>query len=810
MIRAFLAVVLTVIVLAVSFAQAQQADGPDYGTWDRMAAQSEQAIARDDTTAAQLDQIRGSLVDWRRRFEEGRNVNADQIAAVQSQLDALGPAPEEGATEPDDIAARRSDLQDQLSELQAPRATATAAFERADALIRSIDQELTERQVNELARLSTSPLLPRNWALAASESKRLFDGIVENTRSRLAQQANWTQLRPRLPEVLGYLVTALLLLTLGRHWVDRLPSRLSARAQDYSRAVVAFIVSLAQIVLPMIGLYLLISALTASNVFGPWTRPFLFALPVAGVILFGSAWLVRQLFPARAIAYDTLNMSPPDRNKARWLTATLGLVFAIHHVASAAFLPLSGLVERNQRLQRVPMDFAEGAAVVWHFVLIVVAAVLLFRLGSVLRRLRAEGDRTGGYRHRVLSLAGTATRIISIVAVAAAAIGYVNIGNLAIWPWINTLALLGVLILLQDFIADLFNMLKRGQEGAREGLAPLLIGFALVLLSIPVFLLIWGASITELAESWNRFRQGTTLGGIRLSPGAVLTFLVVFAVGYSLTRAVQGALRNSVLPKTRLDAGAQNAVVSGLGYVGIFLAAMLAITSAGIDLSSLAIVAGALSVGIGFGLQNIVSNFVSGIILLIERPVSVGDWISAGGQQGIVKRISVRSTQVETFDKQQVIVPNSDLISQPVTNWTRQSKTGRIIIPIGVSYGSDTRKVARILTEIIEDQPLVTIDPAPLILFRGITVDSLNFEIRAVISDIGSGLGVTSEVYHRIVERFLAEGIGMPFTTRDTWREGGDDPDRTVPTAQQIAMPLPAASQDDAEGNPDAPDPKRS
>ncbi|TBN39522.1 mechanosensitive ion channel family protein [Paracoccus subflavus] len=791
MIRAFLAVVLAVIVLAMSSALAQQAGGPDYDAWDRMAAQSERLIANDDTTAAQLNQIRGNLVDWRRRFEEGRNVNADQIAAVQSQLDALGPAPEEGATEPDDIAARRSDLQEELSELQAPRATATAAFERADALIRSIDQELTERQVNELARLSTSPLLPQNWALAASESKRLFDGIVENTRSRIAQQANWTQLRPRLPEVLGYLVTALLLLTLGRHWVDHLPSRLSARAHDYSRAVVAFIVSLAQIVLPMIGIYLLISALMATNVFGPWTRPFLFALPVAGVILFGSAWLVRQLFPTRAIAYDTLNMSPQDRTKARWLTATLGIVFAVHHVASAAFLPLSGLVERNQHLQRVPMDFAEGAAVVWHFVLIVVAAVLLFRLGSILRKLKAEGDRAGGYRHRVLSLAGMATRIISIVAVAAAAIGYVNIGNLAIWPWINTLAMLGVLILLQDFIADVFNMLKRGQEGARDGLAPLLIGFALVLLSIPVFLLIWGASLTELAEYWNRFRQGTTLGGIRLSPGAVLTFLVVFAVGYSLTRAVQGAMRNSVLPKTRLDAGAQNAVVSGLGYVGIFLAAMLAITSAGIDLSSLAIVAGALSVGIGFGLQNIVSNFVSGIILLIERPVSVGDWISAGGQQGIVKRISVRSTQVETFDKQQVIVPNSDLISQPVTNWTRQSRTGRIIIPIGVSYGSDTRKVARILTEIIEDQPLVTIDPAPLVLFRGVTVDSLNFEIRAVISDIGSGLGVTSEVYHQIVERFLAEGIGMPFTTRDTWRLGGDEPDRTSPTDPQIPLPLP-------------------
>lgn len=778
MIRAFLAVVLTVLAISLSSAWSQEPALPNYETWDRIATQSEQLAGNRDTTAAQLNDIRARIVDWRKQFQDAQGVNRDRIAMVESQIAALGPAPAEGATEPDDIAARRTELQRQASELQAPRLTAVEAFSRADAIVRQIDQVLSERQVSELARLSTSPLLPGNWVMAASETTRLVDGIWNNTLQRIDERATWSELRPRLPQVGGYLLAAILLLTLGRRWVEKLPTRLSARTIDYSRAVVAFIVSLAQIVLPMIGLFLLINALRATGIFGDWTRPFLDALPVAGVILFGSAWLVRQLFPARSVAYDTLNMAPEDRQQARWLVNTLALVLAVHHVASAAFLPLSGLFERSTQLQRVPLDFAEGGAVVWHFVLIVIAAALLFRLGAILHRVKPlSGVANGSYRHRVLSIAGTVTRVLVVAAVIAAAIGYVNIGNLLVWPWIKTLAMLGLLILLQDFIADVFNMLKRGQEGAREGLAPLLIGFALVVLSIPVFLLIWGASGNELSEYWSRFRQGATLGGVRLSPGGILVFLVVFAIGYSITRGVQGAMRTSVLPRTRLDAGGQNAVVSGIGYIGIVVAAMLAITSAGIDLSSFAIVAGALSVGIGFGLQNIVSNFVSGIILLIERPVSVGDWISAGGQQGIVKRISVRSTQVETFDKQQVIVPNSDLISQPVTNWTRHSKTGRIIIPIGVSYGTDTRKVARILREIIEDQPLVTIDPAPAVLFRGITVDALNFEIRAVIADVGSGLGVTSEVYHQIVERFIQEGIGLPFTTRDIWKDGKDLPD---------------------------------
>lgn len=309
-----------------------------------------------------------------------------------------------------------------------------------------------------------------------------------------------------------------------------------------------------------------------------------------------------------------------------------------------------------------------------------------------------------------------------------------------------------------------FNEVALDQTGLVAGLA--LYAFALFL-GIPLILLTWGFQLADIEVWIYRFFTQIRIGNVSISIVGILGGVLLFGIGFVVTRWVQKWIDGNVMARSQVDLGVRNSVRTGIGYLGVGLAVIFGVSAAGIDLSSFALVASALSVGIGFGMQNIVSNFVSGLILLVERPFKVGDHVVTGATEGIVKRISVRATEIETFRKQAIIVPNSDLINSPVGNWTHRNKIGRSEVPISVSYDADAQKVMDILLELVDQIPEVLRNPEPHVEFLKFGPSSLDFELRFHLADMGEGLRIRNNLRIAILKRFREEGIQIPFPQQE-------------------------------------------
>ena len=283
-------------------------------------------------------------------------------------------------------------------------------------------------------------------------------------------------------------------------------------------------------------------------------------------------------------------------------------------------------------------------------------------------------------------------------------------------------------------------------------------------------LLVWQVSAADTGRIRELVHEGFDIGAVRVVPAKLVVALLAFLILLALARWLRLQLGEHWLTRTKLDAGARQSVVSLTSYAITGAAILLALSMAGLDFQNIAIVAGALSVGIGFGLQNIVNNFVSGLILLFERPVRPGDWVIVGATEGYVRKISIRYTLIQTFDRAEVLVPNSELISSQVTNLMLSDTYGRVTIPVGVAYGTETRKVRDILHKVARDHPMTVLhDPRvspPKVFFMRFGDSSLDFELRFFIKDIDYKLSVRSDILYAVDDAFREAGIEIPFPQR--------------------------------------------
>lgn len=390
---------------------------------------------------------------------------------------------------------------------------------------------------------------------------------------------------------------------------------------------------------------------------------------------------------------------------------------------------------------------------------------------------------TGKLRHGIFRYS---LSLVLVFAVLADLSGYANLSGWLFRSVFGTLVAFVIVLTLMRLNKELFVSLEYAHTPAQQRIRKLLglpldghlafffwvrilVSLGLWLLLVWMLILIWDLSASAVQQLNAYLSNGFVVGELRIVPMRVLLALVTLTVLVALTSWVKGLMKTQ-LESSPMERGTREAMTTMTGYVGVLLAIVIALAMAGINFTNLALIAGALSVGIGFGLQNIVNNFISGLILLFERPIKRGDWIVVGNTEGYVKRIRIRSTQLQTFDRADVIVPNAELITGQVTNWMLSDTSGRARIPIGVAYGSDVEKVRDILLHIAGEHPDVISDgsaPEPFVLFREFADSSLNFELRCHIRNIDNRLRVISDINFAIDKAFREAKISIPFPQRD-------------------------------------------
>lgn len=759
-VRQFLCVILAVSLLGTAaLAQAET----EASIWAATAARAEDILQAKLASTPALENLRADLLANRAQALLVEEDARKKMETLQAQLDALGAAPEDGATEAEELAARRSELEAEVALSRVPLAVAQEAFQRLDGLINELDALVRDRFSQQLVERGPVPLNPGLWGGALSDVTNYIARMWAEVRGNLENDTSRQALARKAPMAIFIALLGLWMLFWLRARFSYLVARVLVAGEKATSWQLA-LVNLSRLVAPGLGAAALIFAISWADILGLRGLAVLDALPFAAFALIAAPWLGRSLFGSQKNPVDMIGVSAPATGYK--ISLILGGVYA-----------LSVLIDAMAAHE----NFSPGSRAVLILPLIVIAGFALFRLARIIRSKPPLPDgEPEPSAHSFAALLAQVLVITSLSAPVLAALGYYAAGRYLTFPAITTLGFLAALLVLFDLFRAFLERWVDGQSEAdsrrdQARLIPIFVAFLLIMVAAPVLALIWGASHSELQNAWEWLNNGVSIGDSRFSITEFLVFILVFGIGYTITRLVQKTVRTSVLPRTKVDAGAKNAMLAGIGYVGIFLAALAAITATGLDLSSLAIVAGALSVGIGFGLQNIVSNFVSGIILLIERPIKEGDWIEAGGIEGIVRKISVRATLIDTFDRCAVIVPNSDLIAGSVKNWTAPDVTGRLKVNVGVAYGTDVEKVKDILMEIASAHPQALLYPAPSVVFVNFGASSLDFTVRIFLRDVNNTLSVQSDINFAIAKRFEDEGIEIPFAQNDvTLRNVGE------------------------------------
>jgi len=731
--------------------------------WQRELDQIQTELGRPRLRYSELNEFRDRLQQVRSQVDDTWGRLQPRLKADKAQVNLLGPAPAaDQPPEPEQTALARAESNYHLSLLSGGKAAVDSTNLRIENLLNAIQDIRRKNFTSILFQPIPGVYAYETWAklpkYVPSAPRKVRDLIT-----------NWWR-DVRDPSDIGYIAIEALLLSLVfgfaswrgirrlRRWEGNSEPPFWRRAS--SAAGVVFFRAV-PIVAPITFLYGMITYTQDLPEPVDWL---FYSIAQSIVIVFTVGALASAVFAPRAPQWRLVATSDAAAVRLCGLVILLAFIYSV-----------TTLLYLTTRLIQAP--FALTIAVALPSSLLIAGLVV-----ALLRTPFGATKETASPRlFKLIRMVIWA--IVGAILVCAIA-GYLPLARFLSQQLIVTgsiLALVYLLLLWVDGFAQglsddgtiVGGWLRKsaGLERARRehlGLPiSLFLKFAVLVMSVPLIMLQWGYSWPDIQEWYRQLFFGLHIGNTEVTIGALLASILVFGIGYAAARLFQGWLDARVLLPAGISGGVRNSIRTGIGYTGIVIAALAAFSYAGFNLSSIAIIAGALSVGIGFGLQNLVNNFISGLILLVERPISVGDLVVVGGEEGCVRKIRVRSTELETFDGANVLIPNSYFISEKVKNWTFRNKVRRVAIPIGVAYGSDPRRVQAVLLTVAGDNPDVLKTPEPVVTLDEFSPASINFTLYAFVGDINKAGSIRTQLSMAILDAFAEAGIEIPYGQTD-------------------------------------------
>ncbi|MGE0605139.1 MAG: DUF3772 domain-containing protein, partial [Xanthobacteraceae bacterium] len=726
------------------------------------------SVGRASVTAADLAGMRASLEPPRAALRTQPEPLEQRFNDIEVRLKQIGAPPAPGAPAEDaTIATERTRLTEQRAEADSALKQARLLTLRADDLATRIIDRRRALFTQELLQRSASILDPGFWRQAASALPDELRGILLLSRS-------WWSYAWDNGGTGGFAAAFLMLALFGvaavmlTRWWRRRALLQAFGGTRFAKSSASLIVLLRlAITMPAViaGIVLIVQAfgLVPSRIMELALGIFV-SVAIAsfgravGIALFAPQEPQRRLI---AIRDETARILSWHLTAA---ARVLGIVIFVNLVQKTVVAPVTSTIAVSALMA------AAIAALVIH---------LLLRMNWDDEK-GAPGS-SAEHRGQWLRGGGWLQAMAIIVALLA---GYIGLAAFLAGRFLIALGIIGALYIALEFVDSLFTEILTVHSARGRAIASMfglsatsvqLVGTLMsaiirLLLVLVAFFPLLGPGGIFAADIFGVARGaafGLRIGDVTISFAAVLTALVVVLGGILLTRAAQKWLQRRLLPHTTLEPGLQHSVSTIFGYIGIVATASLAMGSLGIDLQKITLVAGALSIGIGFGLQSIVSNFVSGLIVLAERPVRVGDLIEVKGERGTVRRIRVRATELETGDNASLIIPNSELITGIVKNWTHANTLGRISVTVGVGYDSDPEQVRDILLETARQHQAVLKNPQPSALLTGFGDNALQFELGCTTINVVDAGRIRSDLRIAILKSFREAGISIPFPQRE-------------------------------------------